>query len=842
MLANVVMACLWAPQGTAPPTPPALTAAEGGRVRFADAILREAVMMLSPTDILPIEIEAAIYMSRRSALMCPDNPERWRMVLAISSLAAPMLPKADEVSREAIARLSTLCPEDEVMRLRRVVGEIERRETAPDRVKAYEAFTTPEALKVVGTAVGSRLTYDLALLQARIGDTDAFARNLERALVLSPAFPAAAETAAGFIAQRVNDPVAECELLVTAAMANPTEARLWSRLSAQLMQEGASDAAVRVCGLALDCAKAQDAYIEVIDLMTGELALALWGAGRVQDALRVVDRRLSDNRNAFADLVAAMNPGLTTEEAATVHGPVSTLLKTIEATLRTVTQDADRARAVTEVVSTVVDRQQSEARLKQQRQTRGLATQDDLGAAARNYADLLDAATTAALLGGDKKTIDQALTEAKNLGRGDDTAEQFEAWSALNSGLGPEARDRFAKVRSQSPAILFGAAKALAVAGDPKGAARQYLALAVAQRGTVIGLLAAHELRSIIGQPLPPSEFVARLDGVVASIPSLMERYLTHELPVMTLAVDPEHRTTKPFDTIWYTLTLRNVSHMTLAVTPQGPIKEHVLLQPRVLMPGALVIDRMTPDIIPFDRAIELSPGESMSMRWNFGWTGVGYRAALRPVGGAIVEFRGAANFVGGVGLFKVGPFGVEPDPQGVEIEGVRVTPEWVAAAIASASSAATDEDMVNLVLLAFALRDKLIAEESIQPAWQAISEGYGKLPVDAQSWVVMTTPTGLAEMSGVLTQVRATTSGDVRASYLLNYCKTTDDPQLAAAVRSGDEFGMFAALVVQARFLREAARAEEKMRGAKQESVGGTRDAANQVGKEGSGGSGSQK
>ena len=835
MLALVVMACLCTAQAsaTAPQTP--RSAAEGGRIRLADAYMREAFMMVSPTDILPNEIEAAIYLSRQSALMIPDEPERWRVVLGISSLAAEMLPLADAVSREAIEHLTRLCPNDEVVRLRRLVGEIDKRETVEDRTHAYEVFTTPEAVRAIGTDVAARLEFDFALFESRRGDTDGFAKHLERSLLLAPSFPAAAETAAGFIAERIDDPLGEGELLVTAAMANPVEVRLWSRLSALLMQEGAYDSGIRVNRIALECAMAQEAYSEVIDLMVSELVLALWGAGRETEALSETRKRLSVNREAFTDLVASLNPGLKRSEAATVPGPVSVLLTTIEAALESVTGDPEAVKAAEGIIATVVELQAGEDQRKRQREIRGIKGAADPAAAAQAATQLIDAATTAAILGADVKAIDEAVAAAEKRSPLDaDTKAMFEGWKAVKGGDAAAAQEAFARVVVPGAAVQFGVARAFAQAGDRQGAARGFLAIATATRGTLIGLLANHELHAIVGQKLLPLPSVAKLDSVVASIPATMERYLTRSLPAISFKAMAEKRTLGPFDPIWYVLTLKNLTSMNLAVTPQGPIKEHVLLQPRLLMPGATVIDRLTPEIIPFDRKLDLAPNESMTMRWNFAWTGVGYRAVLHPVSGVILEFRGAANFSASIGGFKVGAFGVAAEVDRTEIEGVRVTPEWIASALASVASASTDEDVVNLVLLGYAIKGKLVPEETIPKAWEAIAEGFGKLPEDAQAWVVMAAPTGVTGIAAFLDKVRATTSPSVRAAYLLNYCKTTDDPQIAAAVRSGDQFAMYAALVVQSRFLREAARAEEKIRGEQQESQVGAREAAQQQGGEG--------
>ncbi len=838
MLATVVMAWLAvaaAQSDSAVPLSTAPTMADRAKTRLADAYMREAVMMMSPTDIHPTEVEAAIHLSHESATMFPDEPDRWRVVYAISSTAAAMLPMAAEANREAIENLARLCPADEVVRLRRLVAEVERRETAEARVAAYERLTGDDAVKVIGARVASRLAFDQALFESRIGDAAGFASGLERSLVLSPAFPAAAEAAAGFIAERVDDPIAECELLIAAAMANPTEPRLWSRLAALLLQEAAYDAAVRVCQISIDCATGQDAYTETIDIGVSELALALWGAKRDTEAIETIRRRLKVNREAFADIVAALNPGLSRAEAATVPGPISILASMVGCGIASATKASDAKELANGLIMIATERRKQEETLERQRKSRGIATSPDPGANERARVEIIECSIAGALFGADVKSVTDGFAAAAAIRSLDEAqSDQASAWKLLATGEGAAARDAFAKLESSSVAVALGRAKAALLTGDTQRAAREYLAVATGGRGTLYGLFAESSLRDLIARGLAPPESLARLNGLVASIPSTIERYLRRELPALTFTAKPDLRIVGPFEPIWYTLTLKNVSSMTLAVTPQGPIMEHILLQPRLLMPGALVVDRMTPEIIAFDRAIELRPHESMTMRWNFGWTGVGYRTALHPVTGAILELRGAANFSGSVGGFKEGVFGAMPTTANTEVQGVRVTPEWIASATEAAARANSDEDVINMVLLAFAMKDKLVPEEAFEATWKAIAQGWAKLPPAAQEWTVISLPSGVTGITAFLDVVRATENPKVRAAYLLNYCRSADDAQIAAAVRSGSEWAMQAALVVQARFLREAARAEERMRGAKQESVGSTRDAAQQVGKEG--------
>ena len=219
MLAIVLAVCLGFQSGAVNPTPPALPIAEGARNRYANILMCQAYLLVSPTDLSPAELDAAIFLSRKAALLQPADIDKWRMVLSLASLSGEMSPYAAEVSQEVIGRLVKLCPEDQVLRLRRILQDIDRRETAVDRVNAFKKYLTPEAIKVIQAPVASRIAFDLALFQFRRGDTEAFGTYLMQSLTLSPAFPAAAETSAGFINERIDDPVGECELLVTAAFA-----------------------------------------------------------------------------------------------------------------------------------------------------------------------------------------------------------------------------------------------------------------------------------------------------------------------------------------------------------------------------------------------------------------------------------------------------------------------------------------------------------------------------------------------------------------------------------------------------------------------------------------------
>ena len=437
---------------------------------------------------------------------------------------------------------------------------------------------------------------------------------------------------------------------------------------------------------------------------------------------------------------------------------------------------------------------------------------------------MLDAATSAALIDAEASAVQGLLDLAeRRFPLSDDAKIRFGAWKKLKEGDAPAALTLISQSKSVQPATLLIRAKILTALNDNKGAAKIYLDIARNGTGSLIGLFASSRLKTLLGTNIPAKESVRKLDGVVASIPPIMEQYVSGlEAPVLFQVV-PEKELLEPFDPIRYRLTLKNQSIIPLAITLAGPIKQNVLLQPRISSTTNPGVNRLVPQVVPFDRAIELAPGESMSMNWDFGWTEVGLRICQDPLSGGIVDVRGSSNFDASAGSFIVGEFGAQPTVHSVQVNGVRLTPEWISSKITSVATPTTDSDLVDLVLLAFAANKKTMAPETEAAAWKSVTEGFGKLSSEAQSWVLLVGPHEAPGFEPVLEIARATTSVDVRAAYLLSYCSTQDDGQLAAALRTDDRLLRLVVEVLASRFQREAIRADERMIGATLGAAAGT-------------------
>lgn len=825
MLSIVLTLCLC---GQAETTP-ARSLEDGAALRFGQILMREAYTTVTPTDLAPAELEAAIFFATKSALLAPDDPIRWRTLLGLCGFAGDIMPMAVETGQVALERLSKLEPGDQVIRLRRLLQEIGRFQKAEEQVEVFKRYLTPEAIKVIGLPVASRLSFDLALLELRMGDVDGFGRDLAQALALSPAFPAAAETAAGFVNEKLDDPIGEAELLVTAIVANPIEERMWARLGALLLQEGAYGSAARVYQLAALAGRSKKVNDSVLDVITTDQALALWGSGRAADAIALLQRHIAIAKERQVTQYQSYNPTLTRVECEAVPFPMPPLVAVVEAAIQVSTKQPKAAEAVTRMIEAANEQAAADdpppppVRLGETPPPNARRGQAEFAAAG-----LLDTAMTAALMRVDAPLV-QGLVDAaeKKAPLSDDAKLRFSAWQKLMAGDGAGALVMLEQSTSVAAATSLMRAQALAASGNLKDAARSFLAIATSERGNLIGMLAAHELKQLVGVDIPSPEIVRSLDGIVASIPPVLEQYLAGSSNAFSFRVIPEKTIVEALDPIRYRLIVTNRSELTMAVAIGGPIKQNVLLQPRLNSPANVGVERLLPQIIPFDRAIELAPAESMEMVWDMALTEVGYRLNQDPVAGTSVSVRGALNYIAEAGSFNAGTLGTTPAVENIEVLGVRVNAEWISSAIARASAPASDEDLRTLVLLAYAAKKKMLSDEQTSQAWKAIADGFAKLPPYGQAWVLLAGPRNVPEFDPVLEIARATTSGDVRGAYLLNYCISPDDPQLAAAIRSDDPFAKMAHAVIASRFQREAARADERMRGERSQAKMGVRDKA---------------
>ena len=119
----------------------------------------------------------------------PENPHIWRLAVALAAVLEDGDPDAAVLLSQGLAKLNRLEPDDEVLRLRRVLDTVNQRQTVEARVDALQAMLTEKAIGTLGADAAARVAFDQALLLRRTGDSAGFERNLILALDLDPTSP-----------------------------------------------------------------------------------------------------------------------------------------------------------------------------------------------------------------------------------------------------------------------------------------------------------------------------------------------------------------------------------------------------------------------------------------------------------------------------------------------------------------------------------------------------------------------------------------------------------------------------------------------------------------------------
>ena len=726
----------------------------------------------------------------------------WRHVVRAAQLAGPIMPEAEAVGRTALATLAKLAPEDQAVRLQRIVDAVEQRNTAEERISAYRSFLAPDVVKSIGAPVAARLAFDVALLESRRGNMDAFAQDVALALSLSPAFPAAAQSAAGFFAERSDDPIGQAELLVTAVMADPGDERTLQRLGNLLLQYGAYGSAARIYRMAGDAASAAERSQNVQDVIASDAALALWMAGRPADGLELMKRRRQRRADAFLEAVLEQNPTLTRTEAAAIPPAVPATATSMEiALLRAIGDEAGCAAGRQRLLAATIDA--TRLSLQQNPPLTDIAAES-----------LLEAAHALALLGGTGEEIRSLVTAADKIQPLTERAKaRFEAWILLNSGEPAKALELFATHASGDPVTAYGSAMAETAAGDRQKGMRALLELARNSRSVLPGALAAEEVRRAVGTAVPAEEVAARLDAVVAGIPAVVDRILAGSDRALGLILEPVSVRVGPFGPVLVDVRVQNRTSIPLAIDAQGPVERTVAIVPRLSMTGQANVIRLSPIIVPVDRFLELGAGQSVTVRVDLMWSAAGRELAASPLDGAQVGLRGSLNFLAMPGSVRHGSLGTDASSDAIRVEGVPLTAEWLEQSIAAVGGEFSEDAAVRTALLLHCSESADASEQDRVRARDAAMAAFPRWPGVARAWITLVAPNVESTPEDFAKLAFADPDPQVRAAALLMVARDPRQPELLEALGSADALERAAAGAVMSKFDRERARVADRLR-----------------------------
>lgn len=800
-------------------TPSARTELEASsRARLGRILSVFSGQGLRKDDLAIVDIDLAIRIAAAATEASPDDVSTWRSLLRAVSLGDPADPTVDALRRRALERISLLDPLDEVVRLRRIVDVVEREPTAEGRIAIYRELLKKANRAVLGPVIASRLALDFALLLQRTGDERGFEEWLAEAATLDPASPSATAMAAGYFRFRAETPAQEAELLLAAMAANPLDPMPTRGLATMLLERGAYVGAARFLGIAAK-AIATDLPMPEYDALLTDQAIALWGAGQPERAADLLKSRQLSLSVYLRDQLAKADPSILSDRARLMSQRYPVPSQSSVARAAILHSAGDKA-ALAAALEDAYFSLESEAEEAGRRAALAGDEQERMVLLAVQATTRLQAAFVALWIGEDRDRANRYLDQAVAFETlSEEARRRFACWFALRGDDPAVAAPLFASLADGTPQTRLGRGLAYEAAGRTRDAAVEFLAVMREGPGTVLGVYARDRLAAILGRTPPPEAVVVELEAVAASLPVEFDRLFSGESRVVSLRIRTPEVPADVFAAIPIEIEIANQGPVPLAIGPEGPIRDLLLLQASVSAAG-------TRGTIEFpDQVVSLARSLVVPAR---GRVTVPVDLAHRDIGGGIVPFvasgvtlavRGLLNWEPTVGGFRPGPLGDRADANLIRIDGVRVTREWVDATLARAAGLPSPEDLVDIVALAqTAARARLIAampaedRASLDRVWTALADLMPRVDRWTRAWLVAVLPDDHPDLEPAIGPTRTSDDPIVRIVYLVRRCGDSADPALDDAIRSSDarisEFGR----LIRATLVRDERRKREEL------------------------------
>lgn len=735
---------------------------------LAAMLARRANRAVTVDPLTSAAIDVARHLYDLALELDPLDAELRRNALSLARLSDD-----DRARRAHVEAMVAADPADDVLRLERINDVLDRYQTAEQLSAAYDRLLDPANTGSLGPPVASRLAFDAAILRQRMDDPVGFAERLSRAVALDPSNKAAAATAAGYFRMQINDPFAQGELLVNLLMADPTDIVSQGALARHLLEHGAYRGAARLHRLVIETYRTARRFAP--DDLMADLALAQWASGDDVGARSTIRTRQLE-MNAMARMQASeQRPGMTIEERGAITTPLSLLLSTVQMAMRDAAgepPDAERLKL-----------------LREQYETMARAAEPPPAALRAEAA--LELAWLMVWLGQDADGAEAMLRQAEALEPLTDAARgRFDGWIALRRGDVSAAAERLTPLAESDPAAAAGLGLALRHGEDALGAMRQFAFVVSRTPGSVLGVWARHQLASLMGSPVAPSDLASALERLASTIPGVIDRLPTEPGRLVSLRVEPLSAVIQPHEPIRVRVTITNTAPFSLGIGSNAPIRPTLVIEPRLYVAGVTMSTPPPPVVVEITRRLRLEPREALSFIVDLSQTSLGDIIGAVAIQGSGVELRGTLNYVlVDNNAIAPGVLGATARPAPLRVEGVRVTPEWLDDALASIAEPDTPDDLVLMSLLAesvtfggtrqnehvVARADRIVEE---------LARSFVKLDAVSQAWLIGVLPAG-ARLEPVRQAAKGIDHDLVRIVYLLTNVTKRDDPMLEAALRS---------------------------------------------------------
>ncbi len=763
------------------PTPPSVqepTAElrEMVRDRLARSLAARARVVLQREVIFLGVLRNSQALMKSALELAPNNPFIWRLAIDLAAVLEDGDASADTWLSDGLAKLSKLEPDDEVLRLRRVMDAIDERQTAEARVEASKAMLTPAAIAQLGRRVAARVAFDLAALSRRTGDGQAFEKYLLFALELDPYFPEATETAAGYFRMNAPTVVDEVHAMRDATLANPSRSTVALGLAELCLQQGAYRAAASILDIAYRMQQTRGPD-ENVDALLSDFIIALWGTGRIDNAFSHAKQRTEQLDNALLQEIEKQGMATSAAERATVHLPPT---PTLAATIAALSTAVDLKPSPIVVANAAFAFDTMIAQVKKRNAAPQLAASLALDSAfvqlwlGWSVAKSMDAMAkqaaekppekaaekpadeSASKLAATKQT-DNSVEKAQSLIAAavayepltDETRARFDGWIALRTRDAAKAKTILAPIAANDLASKLGLALACDDLGETKEAARLLLEIARATPSTAVGLWSRSRLYQLIGATpviLPQAEEIE----TAAELPRGFLKLMNDGSASMLLRVTPREIEARPWDPLIFDIELTNRSAWPLSIGPDGPIKDSTTITASLNVPGEMP---RPPQIVlvSIDQKFVIDPGETLKIPVDISVTDAS--AALREdaLSGAFISLHSIINWRTTSVGFEPSPYGIEVESPVVHVSGERLTREWVERALTQLRDLNQVPNPENIALIASAIVRKaafpaLVPADAgalLDEAGPLLADAAKRLWPEARAWLIFACPKG---------------------------------------------------------------------------------------------------
>ena len=669
----------------------------------------------------------------------PDSIAAWQLRLQTLSFMDSDAEGTDASTLRAFEEITRLDPGNEVIRLRRLLYLIGQKQTEEERVRLFEVFLDPANEKVIGKKVSARLALQLAQLLYRTGDTKGYLKNLALAVELDPYFPDATSELAGYL--DTTDPEAQVELLITALIANPLEATFAARIGAQALDVGDFSSAARMIKLARSSLQSRGMDLSEFALLQAQ---SLWGAGRLEEAKRVLSQLSLWEKKSFQREAKSADPQLTDTELQQLEAPLNSSMALLESVMLMESGDKQKHRAfVDDTLMALVLSLDSNA----------IDPTDPQQVSARSQ-ELVEMIGFAAWQGEDVAIMESLIEElSQHVVLSDVMKSIYEGWMEYASGRYMAALTSFEKIaeEDQDTLTLLGMSLANERLGNKKDAARLWLKIVGKSPGDLIGIWARNQLEATLNTTIPRTEQANRISALISAIPDAVDRVLLNKERTYYMGVKPVVDPVGPFEALRYRLTLRNKSGIPLSTGPNGYLSGLVAVLPTYTvsgMQGDIPNENLVESI---NRQFSIEPSEVLEFEFNISNSQIGQSLSSAVLKGANVGLRVITNFDYNLQASKpvAGLFSNVATSELLRVDGVPNGKPWRRDALASARRFEGFQSLKDLALLLFAANESLDEDGAEMEAFREdvldlYTKVYADAPENVRAWLASVMPGGL--------------------------------------------------------------------------------------------------